>query len=74
MTVLHYALVWYFIPNFVIVVNTFAFFTFVTAISLGLSVVSNLIPVSYERNVEEHVSSEYLHLVRLLVLYGMLSE
>ncbi len=44
----------------VIVVNTFAIFTFVTAISLVLPIVSNFVPVSYERNVEEHVSSESL--------------
>ena len=49
----------YFVTDFVIVVNTFAIFTFVTAISLVLPIVSNFVPVSYERNVEEHVSSEY---------------
>jgi len=50
-------------PDFVIIVNTFIIFTFVTVICLVLPIVSNLFPVSYE-----------LLLVRLLILCGMLSE
>jgi len=49
----------YFVTDFVIVVNTFVIFTYVTAISLVFPIVSNFMSVSYERNVEEHVSSEY---------------
>jgi len=43
----------------VIVVNTLIIFMVVTAISLALPIVSNFMPVSYEWNVKEHVSSEY---------------
>ncbi len=42
-----------------IVVNTFVIFMFVTAISLVLPIVSNLFPVGYKWDVEEHVSSKY---------------
>jgi hypothetical protein len=47
-----------FITNFIIVFNSFIGFTCVVVISLALPVVSNLFPVSYERNVKEQISSE----------------
>ncbi len=48
-----------FIANFVIIVNSLAIFACRTKISLTLPVISNFVPVGYERNVKEHVASKY---------------
>ncbi len=47
------------ITNFVIIVNSLAIFECRAKIGSTLPVISNFVPVGYERNVEEHVAPEY---------------
>ncbi len=44
----------YLIANFVIIVDMLAIYACCVKISLALPVISNLAPVGYEQNVEEH--------------------
>ncbi len=48
----------YFVPIFIVVVDMFAVIMFLTAISLGLPVVSNEFLVSYKQNIEDHATSK----------------
>jgi hypothetical protein len=47
------------IANFLIIVNSLAIFTCHVKIGLTLPVISNIVPVSYEQNVKEHVTPKY---------------
>jgi hypothetical protein len=49
------------IANFVIIINSFAFFACRIKIDLMLPVTFNFVPVGYERNVEEHIATKYCH-------------
>ncbi len=49
------------IPNFFIIVDSHTVLTCHVKISLALPVVFYFVPVGYERNVEEHVTSKYCH-------------
>ena len=49
------------IANFVIIVDSLAIYVCRVKISLALSIISNIFPVDYERNVEEHVAPKYRH-------------
>jgi hypothetical protein len=47
------------IANFVIIVHLLAIFGCRAKIGLTLPVITNFVPVGYERNVEEHVAPKY---------------
>jgi hypothetical protein len=47
------------IANFVIIIDSLAIFACRIKIGLTLPVISNFVPVGYERNVEEHVAPKY---------------
>jgi hypothetical protein len=47
------------LPTFLTIVDLLAIYACRVKISLALPVISNLVPVGYERNVEEHVGSKY---------------
>jgi hypothetical protein len=49
------------IANFVIIVDLLAVLACHVKISLALPIISYFVPVGYERNVKEHVASNYCH-------------
>ncbi len=48
-----------FIANFVVIIDLLAIFACRIKIGLRLPVISNFVPVGYERNIKEHIATKY---------------